>query len=356
MIPKKTILVAPLHWGLGHATRCIPLINALLVHNYNVIIASDGGALLLLRKEFPSLKTIELPSYHIKYSKKGKNFRINLLLKLPSIQKAISEEKKCIKELVNQKLIDGIISDNRLGVYHKNIPCVFITHQIKVLSGKTTFISSKIHQKLMNKFNECWVPDVEGPFSLSGEMGHLKNTPFRIKYIGILSRMNKLNLPKVYDILILLSGPEPQRTLLETQLLKVFKGTEQKILVVRGVLENKQTTFDLKNIKIVNFMTTFELEKAINESSVIIARSGYTTIMDLTKLEKNVFLIPTPGQFEQEYLAKRLKDLGMVASCKQEKFTINKLDELALYKGLKEIKSNTNYQELFSLFEGKRKL
>lgn len=353
MIPKKNILVAPLHWGLGHATRCIPIINALLKDNFNVIIASDGGALLLLQKEFPQLESITLPSYNIEYPKNGKKFKLNLLLRLPKIQKSISEEKKQIKNLVKQNKVDGIISDNRFGVYHKSIPSVFISHQVKVLSGKTTFISSKIHQNLIKKFDECWVPDTEGPLSLSGEIGHIHTLPFKIKYIGILSRMKKMDLPKVYDILLLLSGPEPQRTLLEIQLLELFKNTDQKILMVRGVVENNQTKYKLGNIKIFNFMTTSELERVINESSIVISRSGYTTIMDLTKLDKKAFFIPTPGQYEQEYLAKRLKELGMVASCKQEKFTLKKMNKIPLYKGLKDINSSPNYNELFSLFKGK---
>jgi len=165
--------------------------------------------------------------------------------------------------------------------------------------------------------------------------------------------MKKLNLSKVYDILILLSGPEPQRTIFEAQLLEIFKETEFKILVIRGVVENKQNKYYLKNIKVVNYMTTVDLEQAINESSLIISRSGYTTIMDLTRLEKNAFFIPTPGQFEQEYLAKRLEELGKVAFCNQENFTLNKIKKVPLYKGLKEMNSTPNFKELFSLFEGK---
>ncbi|MBV1922725.1 MAG: glycosyltransferase [Flavobacteriaceae bacterium] len=353
MMPKKTILIAPLHWGLGHATRCIPIINALINFNFNVIIASDGGALLLLQKEFPLLKTIELPSYQIEYPKKGKNFKLNLLLKLPAIRKAISEEKKIIEELVNNNSLDGIISDNRFGVHHENIPSVFITHQIKVLSGSTTFISSKIHHNIIKKFDECWVPDIESKINLSGKIGHVKSTHFKVKYIGVLSRMKKLNLPMVYDIIILLSGPEPQRTLLEVQLLEIFKESKYKVLMVRGVVENNQIKHTLKNITIVNFMATTELEKAINESDLVVSRSGYTTIMDLTVLEKKAFLIPTPGQFEQEYLAKRLKKLELVASCRQDNFNLDKLKDIKDYKGLKKVENQIDFKELFSLFKGK---
>lgn len=356
MINKKTVLVAPLHWGLGHATRCIPIIKALLLYKYTVIIASDGGALLLLQKEFPTLESLELPSYNITYPKKGGNFKISLLLKLPDIRKTILQEKRIIKQLVSERKIDGIISDNRFGVYHKNIPSVYITHQIKVLSGNTTYFSSRIHEKTIKKFNECWVPDIEGSINLSGEIGHTNLNLATLKYIGVLSRMKKMNIPLVYDILILLSGPEPQRTILEVKLIELFKDTDQNVLLVRGVIEEKQIKHKLKNIKIVNFMKSSELEKTINESDKVISRSGYTTIMDLIALEKKAFLIPTPGQFEQEFLAKRLKELGVFPSCRQNNFSVDKLNKLEAYTIPKHFKSETDYKELFSLFERKRKL
>ena len=179
---QKTILVAPLNWGLGHATRCIPIVRALIDHNFNVILASDGAALLFLRKEFPQLHYIELPSYNITYPEKGHYFKLNLFLKLPQIQKTISSEKKMIKELMTEDKIDGIISDNRLGVFNKKVPTVFITHQLSVLSGSTTFFSSKLHQKIIKKFDACWVPDVDGPINLSGKLGHPKNINFEVLY------------------------------------------------------------------------------------------------------------------------------------------------------------------------------
>ena len=347
---KKRILVASLNWGLGHATRCIPIINALLEFGFEPIIASDGPALELLKKEFSSLKHIELPSYKIKYPKKGKNLKLKLLKDAPITLNAIKAEKKQIKKLVKRLKIDGIISDNRFGVYSKRIPSVFITHQLNVLSGNTTWLSSRINQKLIKKFDECWVPDVEGQPNLSGKLGHTKNAFLKIKYIGPISRFNKLNVAIKYDLLVLLSGPEPQRTVLEEYLLKELKKHQGKILFVQGLVEEFQTYIKNDNITLVNFMQSDELEQAIAESDLILSRSGYTTLLDLSKMGKNAFFIPTPGQFEQEYLAKRLDDRKIIPSCKQDEFTIDELKRVHLYSGFKSLNSKTNFEVLFSLF------
>tara|TARA_R110002012_G_scaffold70712_1_gene182009 strand:+ start:136079 stop:137200 length:1122 start_codon:yes stop_codon:yes gene_type:complete len=355
MPKKKTILVAPLHWGLGHATRCIPLIRALTEHNFNVLLASDGAALVLLQKEFPDLEAVELPPYNITYPKKGSHFKWKILLKFPQIKKTLNAEKKLVDQLVKDGKIQGIISDNRFGVRNSNVPSVFITHQLNVLTGSTSFFTSKMHQKIIKKFDACWVPDVDDVvMNLSGKLGHLKKEPFPIKYIGVLSRMEKKELPKTIDVLLLLSGPEPQRSMFEEKLKNVFKRSGKKILLVRGLVEKTQKWGRFENIEMVNFMQSEELEETINKSEIIVSRSGYTTIMDLTILEKKAFLVPTPGQYEQEYLAKRLKSLGIAPSCKQEKFKLKKLNKVAVYKGLKTLsQESVNYSDLFSLFEGK---
>ncbi len=353
---KKTILVAPLNWGLGHATRCIPIINALLDNNYKPLLASDGAALALLRKEFPELETIELPSYNITYSKSASGFKWKLLLDSPKMLKAIKAEKKLVKKLVANQQIQGIISDNRLGVRNKHIPSAFITHQLSVLTGSTTWLSTQLHLDFIRKFDVCWVPDLAGSANLSGKLGHPEQLPLGVSYMGPLSRMNKLHLGKRYDILVLLSGPEPQRTYLEEKLMKELHGTDKKVLFVLGKVEEKQHCYNKDNFRIYNFMGTKALEKAINESELIISRSGYTTIMDLAVLEKKAFFIPTPGQYEQEYLAKRLDENGVVPFCNQEDFTVKKLNKIANYSGLKNLQQEVDFNSLFRLFERERKL
>jgi len=84
----------------------------------------------------------------------------------------------------------------------------------------------------------------------------------------------------------------------------------------------------------------------------VISRSGYTTIMDLAVLEKKAYFIPTPGQNEQEYLAKRLTKLGIVPSCKQADFKLEKLGDIEKYTGLKNLDASAvNYTKLFALFK-----
>jgi len=348
---KKRILVAPLNWGLGHATRCIPIINALITYGFEPIIASDGETLDFLKKEFPTLTSIELPSYNIRYPKNGIRFKLNFLKQAPNIIKAIKNEKKATSKIIESHAITGIISDNRFGIYCKKIPCVIITHQLNVLSGHTTWLSTFLHKNFIKHFDVCWIPDSKDEKNLSGKLGHGNNHKTPIKYIGPLSRFSKKASVTNYNILALISGPEPQRTILFNKLFSLLKDYQSYVILVKGLVEKKQKVHRLNNMTIYNFMTTKELEKTINESKLIISRSGYTTIMDLAKLGKKAFLIPTPGQYEQEYLAKRLTKLNISPSCSQDDFNLEKLKEVENYDGFKSFNFKTDFKELFSLFQ-----
>ncbi|APX99268.1 glycosyltransferase [Lacinutrix venerupis] len=348
---KKKILVAPLNWGIGHATRCIPIIHWLLDCHFEPIIASDGDALQLLKKEFKDLTFETLPSYNIEYSKKRKDLKWKLIAQTPKMLKAKKAEKKITDILVDKYNLSGIISDNRLGVRSAKIPSVFITHQLNVLSGNTSKISTKIHEIIMNKFDAIWVPDFKDEPSLSGKLGHLTNkNNLKVNYLGPLSRLNKIKTEVLYDVMVLLSGPEPQRSILEKKLIEDLTNFTGKILFVKGKIKGKQTCTQIKQFTIYNYMTSQELEKAINGSKIVICRSGYTTVMDLAKLSKNAFFIPTPGQFEQEYLAERFNTLKIVPSCSQENFNIDELKRVMNYKGLNMEYKTPNTSNLFRLF------
>lgn len=349
---SKNILIAPLNWGLGHATRCIPIIRQLELHGFTPIIASDGIALQILQKEFPHLESVALPSYEIEYAKDGADFKWKLIKNSPKMIQAIFEEKKLIKSLVKKYALKGIISDNRLGVYSKKAPSIFITHQLNVLSGKTTWISSKLHQYFIGKFTECWVPDVKEQPNLTGKLGHLKNSDLSLKYLGPLSRLEKKEKELKYELMVILSGPEPQRTMLEERLMDELQSFNGAVIFIKGKVESEQKKESVKNITFYNFMTSSEIETAFNESEMVLCRSGYTTVMDLAKLEKKAFFIPTPGQFEQEYLAKRYKRNGIAPYAKQDEFRIENLLEIPLYKGLPRLNEAVNWKQLFILFEG----
>jgi uncharacterized protein (TIGR00661 family) len=349
---KKKILIAPLNWGLGHAARCIPVINALLKHNFEPILASDGAALQLLTKEFPVLKFYDLPSYKISYSH-GKNLKLKLIQDIPAIVKTVKEEKKRTTQIHELENLSGIISDNRFGVRHPKIPSVYITHQINVLSGNTTFLTSKIHQYFISKFDECWIPDNEDENNLSGKLSE-KNATIESKFIGPLSRLQKKEVEKKYDSLVLLSGPEPQRSILEKRLLEELLTYNKKVLFVRGVFTDEVITSPNKNIILKNYLLSEELETAINGSEIVLARSGYSTIMDLAKLEKKAFFIPTPGQYEQIYLAERMQNLKIAPFATQQDFKIEMLSNTDNYKGFVGFKQrNMPKSSLFDLFNGK---
>lgn len=347
----KNILVAPLNWGLGHAARCVPIINALLYEGFTPILASDGSALALLKKEFPKLKAIELPSYQIEYARKGKHFNWKMFKNSPKMLQAIINEKKVVKKLVTDLNLCGIISDNRLGVRSKKIPSVFITHQLNVISGNLSWITNKLHWNSISKFNECWVPDFKNKPNLTGKLGHLKKSDFNIKYLGALSRFEKKEIPVIYDLMVLLSGPEPQRTMLEEKLKTEILKFEGKVVFINGVVDGLQKSEKIGNTVFYNYMTSAALETAINQSAIVLCRSGYTTIMDLAKLQKKAFFIPTPGQGEQEYLARKLEENGIVPYANQDDFKIENLVEAEVFSGLSMPENNTNWRKLFCLFE-----
>jgi uncharacterized protein (TIGR00661 family) len=352
---QKKILVAPLNWGIGHTTRCIPIINALIKQGFTPILASDGVSLEILKKEFPNLISYKLPSYNIQYAKNASFFRLKLLFQIPKILSQIKKEKKVIEQIVEERNIKGIISDNRFGVRSEKIKSVYITHQITVLSGITTYFTTKIHQKIINKFDACWIPDSKNA-KLSGKLSNSKKIKTKVNYLGVLSRFKKPSISikstKDYknDILVLLSGIEPQRTLLEEKLIIEFKNSTKKILFVRGVFSDINKISNTKNCMYKNYLLQYELNSAIKNSQLVIARSGYSTIMDLAVLQKKAFFIPTTGQNEQEYLAKHLENLKIAPFCKQNDFTVLKLNGLKNYTGFTS-EFNTKNNFLFKIFK-----
>jgi len=344
----KKIIIAPLNWGLGHATRCVPIIKELQKSNFTPVIASDGTALQFLIKEFPSLEFFELPSYKISY---GRNLKWSLIRKIPTIVRAVHKERLLIQEYIHQNPnVVGIISDNRFGCYYTKIPSVYITHQLNVLSGFLTPVTSFFHRRVIRKYNECWIPDEENSV-YSGKLSRSTKN-LNKKYIGVLSRFKKQELPQDIDVLILLSGPEPNRTQLEIKLTSIFKTSSKKVYLIQGVVEKIQKTTKENQLTIVNFMLTKQLEHTLNLSKMVICRAGYSSVLDLVSLRKKALLIPTKFQNEQEYLAKYLQQKGYFSFVKERKVNKNTLDVFPEF-------TPANYQKkvfnskLFHLFHGK---
>lgn len=323
---KSRVLVAPLDWGLGHSTRCIPIINMLLNQNCEVYIAVEGQSRLLLEKEYKNIVFLDTQGYRIRYSRKKSGMALKLLAQVPKLIYSIYRENSQLKKIVRSYSIDAVIADNRLGMYHSSIPSVYITHQLKIKTGFrfTEWIAQKIHYWFINKYTECWVPDTIGTPNLAGELSHPDKLPdVRVQYIGPLSRFEKTTVEIKYDLTVILSGPEPQRTVFEKMILKDIENYDGKVLLIRGLPDESsllKNTFSQLIIK--NHLPAAELNLAIQQSALIISRCGYTSVMDLVKLQKNAILIPTPGQTEQEYLAGYLGNQKIFLCIKQPFFSL----------------------------------
>lgn len=322
MIGRK-ILVAPLDWGLGHATRCIPIIRELLHRGCQVEIAASGDTGQLLLQEFPSLTHCVVPGYGISYPKKGNLFMLKMILQLPRIFSAIQKEHKWLMEKQQEHQWDLIISDNRYGLWLPATRTIIITHQLRIMSGWGKTIDRLIqyfHDRMILRFNQCWVPDNQDEPSLAGALSHPHKKPHNAFYIGPLSRLEAATAEEK-KIVVALSGPEPQRTLLENKLITIFSDKSwqgHEIVFLRGLphlpLPPAATP---PNLVFVNHLNSTAFSNTMAEASLVICRSGYSSVMDLVKLQKKAVLIPTPGQTEQEYLAQWLEEKNLFHSCLQ---------------------------------------
>ena len=330
LLRKSRILVAPLDWGLGHTMRCIPIIKELLAQNFEVFAAGDPQQERLLKTEFPSLAFLPLKGYGVRYSKK--NLLLKLISQVPGIMLQIRDEHRWLKQAVTTHHIDAVISDNRFGLYHQEIPTVFITHQLQIktsLGGPIEKFLRNWNYRFINRFSACWVPDGNGPESVAGELSHpmvLPKTP--VTYIGLLSRFQPLDAafefpkPQPGHILFILSGPEPQRSLLEDKVINDVSHYPGTATIVRGLPSSLSTVPSTSMIKVFNHLPSNELRREIEKAEAVISRSGYSTIMDLISFGKKTILIPTPGQTEQEYLAAHLHHRGIAFTIPQKEFSL----------------------------------
>ncbi len=335
-------MVTPLDWGLGHATRCIPVIKEFLSQGCEVQIATSGNALVLLKQEFPDSRFHEIVSYNVHYAKVIP-LAVSLGFQVSKFWGRIKEEHEQIKKIVEEDRIDILISDNRYGCWSAIVPSILITHQVNILlptllKWMEPIVNYFIH-KLIRNFDQCWVPD-ELSNRITGKLTEAKG--LSLTFIGMLSRFKEVKLvKKKYDILVLLSGPEPSRTLFEKEMIKKLMATAFKAMLVRGLPGNESTVDVGDNVAQENHLNSKELNQVIAESEIILCRSGYSTIMDLAKLSKKAIFIPTPGQTEQLYLAKRLNKNKIAYKTTLKKIDLNKDIALAsTYLGFSESYNN----------------
>lgn len=303
MLHGKRILVAPLDWGLGHAARCVPIIHRLLAHGAHPIIGADKGPLALLSAEFPELEQVRIPGVEVRYSSTG-NQLWSMARQFPAMVRSVQAERALFDRLRGQLRLDAVISDQRFGLRGADLPSVLITHQVFPFTPCAQATLRKLNLRHIARFDRCWVMDEPGAPGLAGELSHGPVLPRNARYIGVASRMGGAAPDRApYDIVAVISGPEPQRTLLEQRLLDQLPRIPGRHLLVLGQPHQPHQAL-LGPVHVRSHMPGPALAAAMAGARLIVSRSGYTTLMDLAALGRSALIIPTPGQEEQEYLGR----------------------------------------------------
>ena len=328
VLQKPHVVYGLLDWGLGHTMRSIPIISHLIELNCNVLVACNSDQKLVLIKEFPEIKYQELEGYELRYATKGWLTILYIILQIPKILIKINRENRWLKGFLLANKADFIVSDNRYGFYSSKIPSIFITHQLSIKTGLGSWADKLIrffNYRSIKKFTTCWVPDWSGKENLAGPLSHPVQLPtVPVQWLGALSRFESCiqQTQRKTDILIILSGPEPQRTLLEKKILDDAILISRPFVLVRGLPGNTDALNTPEHIKVFNYLPTNELNNYLCNAGNVISRSGYTSIMDYMKLGVKAILIPTPGQAEQQALATHLQQSGLALCIQQNEFSL----------------------------------
>jgi predicted glycosyltransferase len=302
MFNGARILVAPLDWGLGHSARCVPIIQRLIDHGAVPIIGADGGPLALLRKEFPQLEHMRIPGVDVRYSKSS-NQLWSMARQFPAMVRSVHAERALFDRSRHELRLDAVISDQRFGIRSPELPSVLITHQVFPFTPFAQGALRQVNLRHMARFDRCWIMDEPDAPGLAGELSHGRSFPANARYIGAVSRMVPPASPVQgrYVVTAVISGPEPQRTLLEHRLIEQLRDLPGEHLLVLGQ-PNSDRNERIGNLSIRAHLSGRELTDAMLSAQLILSRSGYTTLMDLAAIGRSALIIPTPGQAEQEYL------------------------------------------------------
>jgi len=328
------IIYAVCSWGLGHSTRSLPVIRKLMNENNSLTIISNGRSLDLLKKELrDNASYVDIVDYPMLLSENARQFMAKSMIYWPLFIKRIESGLIKLNRLIEKKKYDLIVSDGRYDMYSKKIPSFFISHQIRIMNPlriRMLETGSELFNKFFFKrFSGVIVPDYKEN-SFSGDLSHnlRKIDENMLHYAGALSDFSKKTCKKDVDYLISISGPEPQRSMLEENISSQIQDLTGNIVMTLGKAEK---TSEIKKEKITtySFLTKEKREDLLNRTKLVIARSGYSTIMDLGVIGTKALLIPTPGQIEQEYLSEYHNTLGTFYSVKQDEIDIKRDVDIA---------------------------
>ncbi|HEX2922427.1 MAG TPA: glycosyltransferase [Chloroflexota bacterium] len=335
------VLFAVAAWGLGHATRDLVLIRALLDAGHEVTILSTERALQLLRGELGNrCGYIDVPDIPKPLSRRAFWFYVRMSLSLPLVFWTFRHEHQVVHRLVNRHRFDRIVSDTRYGVYHREIPSFHIVHSLRqIVPGRNRWLELMVErsqQQLLSGGHKLLIPD-QKENGLAGELCHnlAAFQESRLEYIGILSSVRKRRLEPDIDYFISVSGAEPQRSIFEEMVLQQIHDLPGRVVVALGRPDLPLSVTDDGRISVHSFMTRLQQEEMMNRARLVVSRSGYTTLMELAELGKRALLVPTVGQSEQEYLGAYHERLGTMHMVTQPQLSLRRDAEAAAgYSGI----------------------
>ncbi|MCS6916751.1 MAG: glycosyltransferase [Chitinophagales bacterium] len=350
----KKVLIVPLNWGLGHATRMTAVARMLEELGASVTVAASGSARRVMEKELPRLRYVSFSDFEMKYYR-GLPAVVSVLGQLMGWFRALHRDRRYFLQLLEKESFDLVISDNHFGCHTTKCPSIIVTHQLRILLPWYLMpfrpLVVWINQRMINRFSECWVPDSSASGGLSGRLSHQVRLRIPLHYAGPLSRLQLcMDTNKKWHALLLLSGPEPMRTLFEQQLVKQSRQVAGRLLLVRGTRGTAdEIRKESENLYVADFLSTRKLQEELCASRMVVCRSGYSTLMDLQRCNIPAVLIATPGQPEQVYLARRLRQMGICHAVPQKRLNLKKaLTEAEHYAGWKSLPAENDWMNLLS--------
>ncbi|MDG2426233.1 MAG: glycosyltransferase [Flavobacteriales bacterium] len=337
--PAPHLLFVVLDWGLGHATRTLPLIEE-SAKTMRVTVASSGPALSWLRKHSSTFKfgtnainCFEKPGTEVRYNARGGLLgQFTIASQLPRFVRSARLEQQWIQAFCAQHGITHIVSDNCYGAWTPDLPCAIITHQLNpAVPHVLRPFSRRLIHRMLRPFKEIWIPDQaanESHFTRGGLLTGPMAAPLpsdapRSKFLGPISRFGATKAGESceagdvkFPLVASVSGPAPHREKMETIVRSIFQRDGRPALILAGRPQYAQPSTTAQptspepaqrvdlNVTTLYDATSTELQAAFQQADVLICRSGYSTLMDLVALRTQAILVPTPGQPEQLQLAK----------------------------------------------------
>ena len=328
-------LVAPLDWGLGHATRCAPIVREFLEKGCDVELAVTRGNAAILREMFPDVRQRLAPSYNIVYPKHGYNMAFWLLKNSAHLRAVMRAEHHYAEEMVERHGYDILVSDNRFAFRSRKAKSVYMTHQCRIAFPKMfrmfEAFGAAWHASVMSRFDEVWVPDVPEFPGYAGSLSHVERCPRPLKFVGPLSRFAMLPLTqsteKDLGIVAVVSGVEPARSRFASRLSSVLPQIPGKHVVILGKPDSTRKSWTAGNVTFYNHLPTQEFAEVISRAGWVISRGGYSTVMDMAVLGAKCIFVPTPGQYEQVVLASDLSAAGFAVSIEEGSLSVDSLSK-----------------------------